>query len=110
MHFQAQLRLMLRVSNPGQYVLVLEYANEAEEMRNVNLFVGGQTQAPAQARVNIYSCAYRSMSSGACCLNSQLRLYLSICLYMSCVSNIGASLSKGLCILVDTSDDWLSVQ
>ncbi|XP_072567322.1 laminin subunit alpha-3 isoform X1 [Paramormyrops kingsleyae] len=55
---QTQLRLMLRVSDPGQYALVLEYANEAEEMRNVNLFVGGQTQTPAQARVNIYSCAY----------------------------------------------------
>ncbi|MFT7812246.1 laminin subunit alpha-3 [Arapaima gigas] len=51
---QAELELMLRVSEPGQYALVLEYASEVDAMQSVSLLVDGQ----GEARVNIFSCMY----------------------------------------------------
>ncbi|XP_036375311.1 laminin subunit alpha-3-like [Megalops cyprinoides] len=59
---QAQLQLTLRVPAPGQYALVLEYASEVDTVQNVNLLISGQ--AEAQARVNIYSCAYSFLCRG----------------------------------------------
>uniref|UniRef100_A0A8C9W9F3 Laminin subunit alpha 3 n=1 Tax=Scleropages formosus TaxID=113540 RepID=A0A8C9W9F3_SCLFO len=52
---QAQLRLTLRVPEPGRYALILEYASEVDALQNVDLLVDSQ----AEARVNIYSCTYR---------------------------------------------------
>uniref|UniRef100_A0A8C9TNF6 Laminin subunit alpha 3 n=1 Tax=Scleropages formosus TaxID=113540 RepID=A0A8C9TNF6_SCLFO len=51
---QAQLRLTLRVPEPGRYALILEYASEVDALQNVDLLVDSQ----AEARVNIYSCTY----------------------------------------------------
>ncbi|XP_046883214.1 laminin subunit alpha-3-like isoform X2 [Hypomesus transpacificus] len=55
---QTQLELSLRVAQPGPYVLVLEYASELDIVQNVNLLVTSQSEAPIQARANIYNCAY----------------------------------------------------
>ncbi|XP_035644145.2 laminin subunit alpha-3-like isoform X3 [Oncorhynchus keta] len=55
---QAQLQLSLRVSPPGPYILVLEYASEVDTVQNVNLIIAGQSESHIQARANIYSCHY----------------------------------------------------
>ncbi|XP_041698141.2 laminin subunit alpha-3 isoform X3 [Coregonus clupeaformis] len=55
---QAQLQLNLRVSRPGPYILVLEYASEVDTVQNVNLIIIGQSESQIQARANIYSCQY----------------------------------------------------
>uniref|UniRef100_A0A8C7KH65 Laminin subunit alpha 3 n=1 Tax=Oncorhynchus kisutch TaxID=8019 RepID=A0A8C7KH65_ONCKI len=56
---QAQLQLNLRVSRPGPYILVLEYASEVDTVQNVNLIITGQSESQIQARANIYSCQFR---------------------------------------------------
>uniref|UniRef100_A0A8K9XVS9 Laminin subunit alpha 3 n=1 Tax=Oncorhynchus mykiss TaxID=8022 RepID=A0A8K9XVS9_ONCMY len=56
---QAQLQLNLRVSRPGPYILVLEYASEVDTVQNVNLIITGQSEIQIQARANIYSCQFR---------------------------------------------------
>ncbi|KAI4905523.1 hypothetical protein NFI96_000700 [Prochilodus magdalenae] len=55
---QGQLQLMLHVPESGSHVLVLEYANEMNNIQNVNVFIGGQPQDQVYTRANIYSCAY----------------------------------------------------
>uniref|UniRef100_A0A8C8K2K3 Laminin subunit alpha 3 n=1 Tax=Oncorhynchus tshawytscha TaxID=74940 RepID=A0A8C8K2K3_ONCTS len=55
----AQLQLNLRVSRPGPYILVLEYASEVDTVQNVNLIITGQSESQIQARANIYSCQFR---------------------------------------------------
>uniref|UniRef100_A0A4W5KYG2 Laminin subunit alpha 3 n=1 Tax=Hucho hucho TaxID=62062 RepID=A0A4W5KYG2_9TELE len=56
---QVGLGLGLRVSPPGPYILVLEYASEVDMVQNVNLIITGQSGSHIQARANIYSCHYR---------------------------------------------------
>ncbi|XP_060769555.1 laminin subunit alpha-3-like isoform X2 [Neoarius graeffei] len=53
-----QLRLTLHIPESGSHVLVLEYANEADAIQNVTVYIGGHAQARVQTRANIYSCAY----------------------------------------------------
>ncbi|XP_060731068.1 laminin subunit alpha-3 isoform X2 [Tachysurus vachellii] len=53
-----QLRLTLHVPESGSHVLVLEYANEVDANRNVNVYIGGQPQDQVQTKANIYVCAY----------------------------------------------------
>ncbi|KAJ8012102.1 hypothetical protein DPEC_G00065190, partial [Dallia pectoralis] len=55
---QDRLELSLRVSLPGPYALVLEYASEVDMVQNVNLIITGQSESRMQARANIYSCQY----------------------------------------------------
>ncbi|XP_028282768.1 laminin subunit alpha-3-like isoform X2 [Parambassis ranga] len=55
---QSQLQLSLRVPNPGQYALILEYVSEVDTAQNVNILISGQSSAQIPARANIYSCAF----------------------------------------------------
>ncbi|KAF7654917.1 hypothetical protein LDENG_00063180 [Lucifuga dentata] len=55
---QSQLQLSLHVAHPGPYALVLEYASEVDNVQNVNILIGGQSDVQIPARANIYSCAY----------------------------------------------------
>ncbi|XP_029970340.1 laminin subunit alpha-3-like isoform X2 [Salarias fasciatus] len=54
---QSQLELSLRVSQPGLYALVLEYASEVDTTQNVNVLMSGESRGRIPARANIYSCA-----------------------------------------------------
>lgn len=47
---------------PGLYALVLEYASEVDNVQNVNILIGGQSEGQILARTNIYSCAFRSVA------------------------------------------------
>ncbi|XP_039610679.1 laminin subunit alpha-3-like isoform X3 [Polypterus senegalus] len=55
---QAKMHLKPRVPRPGNYVVVLEYANKEETVQNVNVVIENQPQAFTQGRANIYSCKY----------------------------------------------------
>ncbi|XP_046707006.1 laminin subunit alpha-3-like [Silurus meridionalis] len=53
-----ELSLTLHVPESGSHVLVLEYANERDDMQNVYVYISGQARDRIRARANIYSCAY----------------------------------------------------
>ncbi|RVE61913.1 hypothetical protein OJAV_G00175350 [Oryzias javanicus] len=58
---QSQLELVLRVPDPGSYVLVLEYASEVETVQNVNILIRDQPSGQIMARANIYTCAFSTL-------------------------------------------------
>ncbi|XP_064409675.1 laminin subunit alpha-3 isoform X2 [Latimeria chalumnae] len=55
---QVELQLVLRVPQPGRYVVVLEYANEDEKLHSVNVIVSNSPGPVTRGRANLYSCKY----------------------------------------------------
>ncbi|XP_069076126.1 laminin subunit alpha-3 isoform X1 [Pleurodeles waltl] len=55
---KVQVQLRLHVPSAGRYMLVVEYANEEDQLYTVNVMIDGNQEATVEARVNIYSCKY----------------------------------------------------
>ncbi|XP_067887186.1 laminin subunit alpha-3 isoform X2 [Heterodontus francisci] len=55
---QVQLRFRIKIPQPGQYVLVLEYANEDEKLHKLKVAVHNPLGAATQGKFNLYSCKY----------------------------------------------------
>ncbi|KAB0407041.1 hypothetical protein E2I00_006136, partial [Balaenoptera physalus] len=61
---QVELRLQLRVPRVGHYVVVVEYATEADQLSEADVHVQGPG-ADLAGRVNIYSCKYSVLCRSA---------------------------------------------
>ncbi|XP_078071724.1 laminin subunit alpha-3 [Mustelus asterias] len=55
---QVQLQFRIKIPEPGQYVLVVEYANEAERLHTLNVALHNPLGAAMQGKFNLYSCKY----------------------------------------------------
>ena len=55
---QVELRLWLQVPRVGQYIIMVEYASEAEQLSEAAVHVQSPG-ADLAGRVDIYSCEYR---------------------------------------------------
>nr|XP_030698479.1 laminin subunit alpha-3 isoform X9 [Globicephala melas] len=61
---EVELRLQLRVPRVGHYVVVVEYATEADQLSEADVHVQGPG-ADLAGRVNIYSCKYSVLCRSA---------------------------------------------
>lgn len=61
--FQAVRKLPLNLPESGSYVLVLEYAREDSDMQKMFVLLGTLPTNQELYTANIYSCAYRCVSS-----------------------------------------------
>ncbi|XP_072324624.1 laminin subunit alpha-3 isoform X2 [Scyliorhinus torazame] len=55
---QVQLRFRIKIPEPGQYVLVIEYANEDERLHTLNVNLHNPFGAAMRGKLNLYSCKY----------------------------------------------------
>ncbi|XP_043543539.1 laminin subunit alpha-3-like [Chiloscyllium plagiosum] len=70
---QVQLQFRIKIPEPGQYVFVLEYANEDERLHKLNVAVPNQLGATTQGTFNLYSCKY-SFFCRSVAIDSQNRI------------------------------------